>query len=158
MMKNIYGVTIAVKNLDQAVKKYEAFLGMKASYSMEVEAEKTLARFVYQRDELLDVGFDSHAEAAHFQLPGGPRIVLMTSSDENSVLGKFLATKGEGLLMVSLEVDDAKKEADRIRQQGVQLVLEHNAAGNFGEANFAHPKALNGVQFELFEPKGSYKH
>jgi len=157
MIKGIYGVTIAVKDLAQATQRYEAFLGLKAHHAMELEAENTMARLVYRRDELLDIGFDSHAETSYFKLPGGARIVLMTTSDENSVLGRFLATKGDGLLMVSLAVDNAKGEVERIKGQGIRLVLDQNSSGSFGESNFVHPKTLNGVQFEIFEPGGDYK-
>lgn len=157
MLQNIYGVTIAIKDLAQAVQSYEALLGLKAVHAMELEAEHTLARLVYNRDELLEIGFDSHAETAYFKLPGGGRITLISSTDKNSVVGKFLAAKGEGLLMVSLKVSDAKHEVERIRNQGIGLVLEKNASGSFGECNFVHPKALSGVQFEIFEPGGDYR-
>ena len=157
MLQGIYGVTIAVKDLAQAVRRYEAFLGLKAYYAMELEAENSLARLVYNRDELVEIGFDSHAETAYFKLPGGARIALITTTDKNSVVGKFLATKGEGLLMVSLKVDDAKHEVERIRNQGIGLVLDKNASGSFGESNFVHPKTLSGVQFEVFQPGGDYR-
>ncbi len=157
MVKGIYGVTIAVKDLAQAVPRYEAFLGIKATHAMELEAENTMARLVYHRDELLDIGFDSRAETAYFKLSGGARITLIASSDENSVVGKFIAAKGEGLLMVSLNVDDAKRESERIKGQGIGLVLDKNATGSFGESNFVHPKTLSGVQFEIFEPSGDYR-
>jgi hypothetical protein len=35
--------------------------------------------------------------------------------------------------------------------------LEDNASGSFGATNFIHPKALNGVQFEIFQPSGTFE-
>ncbi len=157
MITNIYSITIAVKDLAKAAQNYEALLGINAQYSMEPEAEGTMARFVYQRDDLVDIGFDSQASMAQFRLPGGALIILMSSPDENSVVGNFLAKRGEGLMKVSLKVDDAKGEVDRIRDKDLVLILDKNALGTFGETNFIHPKSLNGVEFELFEPKGSYR-
>jgi methylmalonyl-CoA epimerase len=157
MITNIYSVTIAVKDLAKAVQNYEAFLGINAQHLMEPEAESTMARFVYQRHDLVDIGFDSQASMAEFCLPGGARVILISSPDENSVVGNFLAKRGEGLMKVSLRVDDAKADVNRIRDKGLALILDKNALGHFGETNFIHPKTLNGVEFELFEPKGSYR-
>lgn len=157
MIKNIYAITIAVNNLNTAVCNYEALVGTKARYSLELSAETTLLRFLYQREDLSAIGFDSEAEVAYFQLPGGTRIVLLTSSDESSVIGKFLAKHGEGVMMVSLEVDDPRAEVDRIKGQGTEFCFDKNAIGTFGEANYIHPKAMNGVQFEIIKPAGIYK-
>ena len=157
MITDIYSITIAVKDLAKAAQSYEALLGINAQHSMEPEAESTMARFVYQRDDLVDIGFDSQASMAQFRLPGGVRIILMSSPNENSVVGSFLAKRGEGLMKVSLRVDDVKGEVDRIRDKGLALILDKNALGTFGETNFVHPKSLNGVEFELFEPKGLYQ-
>lgn len=157
MIDNIYSITIAVRDLAKAVQNYEALLGLKAQHLLEPEAEPTLARFVYQRDDLVKIGFDPQASMAQFNLPGGPRIILMTSPDPNSVVGTFLAKRGEGLMKVSLKVARAEAEVERIRNENLTLILDQNAVGTFGETNFVHPKSLNGVEFELFEPKGSYK-
>ena len=157
MITGMYSITVAVKDLANAVQHYEALLGLKAQHLLEPEAEATMARLVYQRNDVVDIGFDSQASMAQFRLPGGARIILITSPDKNSVVGTFLAKKGEGLMKVSLRVDDANAEVNRIKDNGLTLVLDKNAVGNFGEINFVHPKSLNGVGFEIFEPKGLYR-
>ena len=156
MITNLHSITIAVKDLEKAVQNYEALLGKKAEHLLEPEAEGTMARFSYQRDDLVGIGFESQASIARFMLPGNVRIVLITSPDKDSIVGRFLARRGDGLMSVSLEVDNARAEVDRVRNSGLRPVYDKNVAGDFGEINHIHPKSLNGVQFELFEPKGLY--
>jgi methylmalonyl-CoA epimerase len=157
MISDIYSITIAVKDMAKAIRNYEALLGMNAQQLMEPEAEATMARFIYQRDDLVNIGFDSQASMAQFHLPGGSRIILITTSDKESIIGKFLENRGEGLMKVSLRVTAAEAEVKRIKDKGLSPILDTNSIGSFGEVNFVHPKFLNGVEFELIEPKGSYK-
>lgn len=157
MIKNIYALSIAVKDLKSAVSRYETLTGTPAKYSLELSAEATFLRFLYQREDLAAIGFDSQAEVAYFQLPGGTLIVLLTTTDESSTIGKFLTKHGEGIMMVSLEVDNVKAEVNRMQEQGAKFCFERNAIGAFGEANYLHAKAMHGVQIEIIKPAGIYK-
>lgn len=140
MLKGVNGFNVAVKDLKQAVAKYEAFLGVEP-------------RFRYLGPE--NFAFPG-IEGALFDFHG-VYIFLLTSSDENSVVGKFLKTRGEGLILVSLESDDADNEVERLKTQGLQLLWDQSPDFSFGKVNFIHPKSLNGLQFEIIQPRGIYK-
>jgi len=38
-------------------------------------------------------------------------------------------------------------------EAGAIFVLDKPAAGNFGTANFIHPKSAHGVQIEVYDPE-----
>jgi hypothetical protein len=46
MIKTIYSISIAVEDLDEAVKNYEAFLRVKPTYSSGYEVGKELAEAI----------------------------------------------------------------------------------------------------------------
>lgn len=137
MIKGVYGFNIAVSDLQAALAKYEALLGVKANY-----LEESDFAFPGIQGAFLNVN--------------GVVFNILTSNDENSPVGRFLKKNGEGILLVSLEVDDADSEVERIRANGMQPVLKKTAEGSFGKANFIHPKSMHGVQIEIFQPAGKF--
>lgn len=157
MISGLYGVVIAVSNIDEATKHYEALLGMRAAHGIDPEAENTMARLVFEMDSLTDIGIDRSARSTYFKLPGGVRVTLVSSSQDGSVITNFIKSHGEGVMIVSLRVEDVATEVRRIKDGGLPLLLDHNAVGSFGETNFVNAKALNGVRFEIFKPAQSYQ-
>lgn len=149
MMKTIYSVTIAVEDLDQAVKNYEEFLGIKPSYSSGYEV-------LFTECGLREIGIDQKDQIAVFDLPG-IRFILLTGFDNTAPIGRFIRRKGEGVFMISMAVENIRKEADRLRKKGKKLVLSNNIEGNFGSINIVHPNDMNGVLFELIEPSENFK-
>ena len=77
-------VTIAVNNLDDAVKEYQAALGVHEVEFETVETEGVRVAILH-----LD----------------NSRIELMEATKETSPIKKFLTTKGEGLHHIALETD-----------------------------------------------------
>jgi methylmalonyl-CoA epimerase len=135
MIKGIFAINIAVKDLNEAVEKYEDLLGVKA----------------------LDV-----SDPDNFAFPGitgaaldinGVRINLIASTQEDSPVAKFLEKKGEGVLLVSLEADDIDNDVENLKSKGVQFLFPSSAVGGFGKVNFVPPKTMNGVQWEILQPK-----
>lgn len=149
MIKGFYGISVAVKDLDEAVANYEAFFETKAGFLSGYEARLAFP-------DLDEAGLDYQSQTAVFEVQGF-RVTLITSTDENSVVGRFLKHRGEGVFMVSMEVDDAEKESRRLKDRGKQLVFDKCARGNFGVTNFVHPRSMNGVQFEVYQPSGIFK-
>ncbi len=134
MIKGIYGINIAVKDLTEAVKKYESLFGVKS--------------------EPLGEG--------DFAFPGlvgaklninGTHITLISSTDENTSVAKFVKNKGEGLFLLSIEVDNVDSSVEELADKGLQFLFKETLQGNFGEVNFAHPKSAHGVQIEVYRPK-----
>ena len=137
MVKKVFGINIAVKDLDTAVKKFEAILGMKPRYSKPEE---------FAFPGLKGAGFSFK----------GVNIALVASDDENSVISKFIKNRGEGVLLISLETDDVDSDVERLRTEALQFVLPENTEGKFGKVNFIHPKSLHGVQLELLQPSADF--
>ena len=133
MIQRIFGVNVAVKDLEAAVKTYRAFCE--------------------QEPRLLtpeDFAFPGLRGAA-FDL-GNTVINLVTSDRDDTAVARFLAARGEGLFLVSLLSDALDDDVEGLRQRGFRAILETNAVGRFGKVNFCHPKALHGVQVEIYQP------
>lgn len=133
MIKGIYGINIAVKDLDEALARYESVFGAKA--------------------ERLSEG--------DFAFPGlvgaklnvdGFCITLIASSREDTSVARFLEKKGEGVFLLSVRVDAIDEDVKTLKEQGLQLLLEKPATGRFGAVNFVHPKSMHGVQIEIYQP------
>lgn len=133
MIKGIYGINVAVKNLDEAVRTYEAFFGIKArSFGSEFFAFPGL------------VGAQLNINGFHLN--------LIASLVEGTSVAQFLERRGEGVFLLSVETDDIENDVARMRGVGANFFLEKNASGPFGEVNFVHPKSMNGVQVEVYQP------
>ncbi|HBW37699.1 VOC family protein [Desulfosporosinus sp. BICA1-9] len=135
MIKSVYGLNIAVKDLDAAVKKYEGMLGAKP---VKVLGEEDFA-FPGLKGVVFDVG--------------GVLIHLIASLTDSTAIAKFLNSKGEGVFLVSLKSDNVQEDMGRMTEAGAIFVLDKPAAGNFGTANFIHPKSAHGVQIEVYDPE-----
>lgn len=136
MIKGIYGVNIAVKNLDEAVRRYEDFFGMKAkNFGSEF--------FAFP-----------HLVGAQFNI-NGFHLNLIASLKEGTSVAQFLEKRGEGVFLLSVEVDDIDKDVAQMREIGAAFFLDDNVSGPFGKVNFAHPKSMNGVQVEVYQPSAA---
>ncbi|MBI5441984.1 MAG: VOC family protein [Deltaproteobacteria bacterium] len=134
MIKRIYGLNIAVKDLEAAKKTYESFFGVKAE----------------------PMGADSFAFPGLIGAKlnvGGLVVHLISYSDENTSVAKFVNSKGDGFFLLSVEVDNIDQDVAAAREKGLNVLLPETAKGDFGAANFIHPKSMHGVQFELYQPK-----
>ena len=133
MISGIYGVNVAVKNLDMAIARYETVFGVKA--------------------ERLGPG--------DFAFPGllggklninGFHITLIASSNENTAVAKFIERRGEGMFLLSLKVEGIEQEVSALKERGLQFILDETVSGAFGAVNFVHPKSMHGVQLEIYQP------
>ncbi|MBW2368188.1 MAG: VOC family protein [Deltaproteobacteria bacterium] len=134
MIKGIYGINIAVKNLDEAVKNYESIFNVKAEPVKE-------GGFAFPG--LIGAKLDIN----------GTVLTLISYTDENTAIAKFINTKGEGLFLLSIEVDNIEKDVEALKNKGFIVLLKETAVGNYGKVNFVHPKSAHGVQLELLQPK-----
>lgn len=120
---------IAVANIDEAVKAYEA-LGFAVEASHEVPTERVRTAF-------LSIG-ESHLE-------------LLEPTDPTSVIARFLE-KRSGLHHVCILVEDIEAALAEMRARGVRLIDEAPRVGAGGSrVAFVHPKAACGVLVELKE-------
>lgn len=132
MIKGVYSINIAVKDLVAATKKYEAIFGVKS----EALGEKNFAFPGLVGSKINANGF---------------YINLIASTVPGTSIANFVERKGEGVFLVALETDNIEADTEHMRNQGIEFVLKEPATGAFGAVNFGHPKTLHGVQIELRE-------
>ena len=119
---------VAVKSMDAARSFYEA-LGLAVSHVETVEHEKV-------RTAMLPLGES--------------RIELLEATEEDSVIGRFIAKRGEGLHHVAIRVDGVDAMFERLRSQGVRLASDEVRVGAGGHRYFfVHPASTGGVLVEI---------
>jgi len=122
---------IAVKSLKDALPFYESVLGLELKGTEVVD------------DQGVTVAF----------LPAGDsRIELLEPLSEDSVVGRFLAKRGEGLHHICYEVEDLQSKLEQFGARGVRLLSGYPRRGAEGKlVAFLHPASANGVLVELVE-------
>ena len=121
---------VAVKSIEAALGFYEGQLGMQLGLRETVPHEKVNVAM----------------------LPaGGPRIELLQPTDPESVIGRFLAKRGEGLHHVALRVPDLNAAVERLRKAGARLLNEPQIGAGGHRYVFVHPSSTGGVLLELIE-------
>ena len=121
---------IAVRSLDAALKFYEGQLGLEATGRETVPQEKV--------------------NVAMLPL-GEPRIELIEPTEADSVIGKFLEKRGEGLHHVAVKVPDLAAAVERLRTAGARLLNEPRAGAGGHLYVFVHPSSTGGVLLELIQ-------
>jgi LAO/AO transport system kinase len=81
---------------------------------------------------------------------GETRVELLEAMEEDSVIGRFLAKRGEGLHHVALKVDGVDARFEAMRAAGVRLASDSVRVGAGGHRYFfVHPASTGGVLVEL---------
>jgi len=121
---------IAVRSLDQALAFWERQLGLTVSMRETVAIEKVNVA-------MLPVG--------------EPRIELIEPTEADSVIGKFLEKRGEGLHHVAVKVPDLAIVVERLKTSGARLLNEPRAGAGGHLYVFVHPSSTGGVLLELIQ-------
>jgi methylmalonyl-CoA epimerase len=82
---------------------------------------------------------------------GDPRIELLEASDPDSVIGKFIQKRGEGLHHIALKVPDLLASVDRLRSVGARILNEPQTGAGGHLYVFVHPESTSGVLLELIQ-------
>jgi len=95
----------------------------------------------------------AHEQVLVAMLPfGESRIELLQPTVEDSVIGRFLAKRGEGLHHVALRVDRLDERFAAMQAAGVRLASDAVRVGAGGHRYFfVHPASTGGVLVELVE-------
>ena len=125
-------VGVAVSDLDRAIALYEGTFGMPLVHREVIEGQGVEA-------VLLDVG-DGHVE-------------LLSPLGPDTVVGRFVERRGEGLHHVAYRVEDIDTVLANLSEMGVELIDSEARVGIRGSrVAFLHPKSTGGVLTELVEP------
>jgi methylmalonyl-CoA/ethylmalonyl-CoA epimerase len=124
-------IAVAVRDMEEAVRDFEARLGLRCDHIEDVPAE--------------------NAKVAFFDL-GGAHLELITPLAQGSALARSIEQRGEGLHHICLEVQDIEKTMAAMKAAGLRLVTETPNIGAGGNRIvFVHPKTMHGVLIELVE-------
>jgi methylmalonyl-CoA epimerase len=126
-LRGVNHVGLAVADLEEAVATYERLFGA------EIERRAEGGGLV---GAMLHVG--------------SGRVELLTSTDEETPIGRFLARRGPGMHHVAYSSDDIRADLAALRERGVELIDAEPRLGLFAhEIAFAHPDSIHGVLTEL---------
>lgn len=123
-------IGIAVKNLEDAIKIYEA-LGLQVDSIEAVEEQKVTTAFIPC---------------------GSVNLELLEAIGNEGPVAKFIEKRGEGIHHISIRVTDIEARLNELKEKGIRLVNETPRKGvHNSKIAFIHPKATKGVLIELVE-------
>jgi methylmalonyl-CoA/ethylmalonyl-CoA epimerase len=132
---HIEHIGIAVNNLESAIEFYEKILGLKCYNIEEVKDQKV--------------------KTAFFKV-GDTKIELLESTAPDSTIGKFIASRGEGIHHIAFAVSDIETQLKHAEDNGVKLIDTKPRKGAEGlDIAFLHPKSTLGVLIEICEDKNN---
>jgi len=132
-MQKIEHIGIAVASLVESIAKYELLLGVKC----------------YKVEEVASEG----VKTAFFKV-GESKIELLEGINADSVITKYVSSKGEGIHHIAYGVTDIRLEMERLKKEGFRVLNEEPKAGADNKwVCFVHPKDANGVLTELCQER-----
>jgi len=136
-VKKVDHICIAVRNLDQAKKIWGPIMGKSEADDEYIDDPEKIRVARYWLGE---VGFE-----------------LMESTTPDGDVAKFIEKNGEGVMIISFNVDDTRKGIEELKAQGYPFIPDKRGeiARPFRDCEFAfiHPKKVNGVLLEIIDYK-----
>lgn len=128
MLGDVIELSVVVRDLEAAVKRFEDLFGLK----------------VHSRSQSEEFGFKNAI------LPlGKGHIELMQPTDPTKAVARYLERHGEGVYLVGFDVEDVPAAAEKLRQKGVRLTQP----GPDVPIVWVHPSETHGVFVELRRPQ-----
>lgn len=128
-MYTLEHIGIAVKSIENGDQLYERLLGV-PSYKHEV--------------------VDDQMVITSFFKAGDSKVELLQATSELSPIHRFIEKRGEGIHHIAFEVDDIRKEMQRLREEGFELLQDEPVRGaDHKLVCFIHPRSAHGVLVEL---------
>jgi methylmalonyl-CoA/ethylmalonyl-CoA epimerase len=127
--KGLDHVAIVVRDLEESIPLWRDALGLELTEVEEVPEQQV-------RTAIFGHGMG--------------RVELICPTTPDSGVAKFLASRGEGLHHVCIEVEDIESAMDSLRKAGAPLIDQEPRPGAGGaRVAFVHPKGMRGVLTEL---------
>ena len=128
-MEKIEHIGIAVHSLNNSIPLFEKLLGTEC----------------YKTEEIL-----SEMVNTAFFKTGESKVELLEGTDENSVISRFIAKKGEGIHHIAFGVENIEEEINRLKLSGFEFINDVPKKGSDNKlVCFMHPKTTNGILVEL---------
>ncbi len=128
---------MAIKGVDHVVIRVEDFDAAVATW------KDTLGMALDRTDESEALGI----KQAFFNMDNGGYVEIVAPTNADAAVGKALASRGEGLHTLALEVDDLDATIKDFEASGVQLI------GVGSPQVYVHPKSANGMLLQLNQKK-----
>ena len=119
----MHHMVVRVKDLDEGVKTWRDRLGLELDRIDENDA----------------LGI----KQAFFNLANGGFIEIVAPINDDSAVGKAVASRGEGMHTMALEVEDIDATVKQLQENDIILI------GVGGPQVFIHPKSANGILVQL---------
>lgn len=130
-MDKIEHIGIAVKDLEQAIIKYEQILQTPCYKTETIDAQKVRTAFF---------------------LIGESKVELLQAINNEGPIASFIEKRGEGIHHIAYEVKDIYAEIVRFKKEGYRLLSDNPQVGADNKlVCFIHPKDANGVLTELVQ-------
>ena len=125
-------IAVVVKDLEAAVATYQHNFGLEKAGGSEVPA------------------LGIHNAFLHI---GGSRIELVTPTSAIGPVAEFLEQRGEGMYLLSLEVEDLDEAVAHLEAVGTRVRAAEGSTGQ--RLAFVSPKSAHGVLLQLLEREGA---
>lgn len=125
-------ISIAVKDLDEARRVWEPVFGKTGPDDVYIDE---LEKIKVARYWIGEVGFE-----------------LMESLTPDGDVARFIQKRGEGVMVVSLNVDNTRDAMVKLEGKGYPFIGSARPFRNCA-FSFIHPKKMNGVLLELIDYK-----
>jgi len=132
----IHHIAVVVRSIEASLPRYGELFGLDAEASPRI-FEPQGVRLCFLR-----TGPDPAA-----------RIELVEPIDSTSGVARFLAARGEGLHHVCLATDDLPASLEELVAREAELIDNTPRPGAHGRVAFVHPRTLDGVLWELLDPR-----
>jgi len=131
LLLNIHHTAVAVRDLDAALADLAAQYGVAPLH----------------REVIEEQGVEEAMVAI-----GGSHLQLLMPLGDGTPVGRFLASRGEGLHHVAFQVADIESALAHLVESGARLVDEAPRIGGGGHRiAFVHPRSLASTLIELVE-------
>ncbi len=127
--KGLDHVAIVVRDLEESIRLWRDALGLELTHVEEVP------------EQAVRTAIFGH---------GMGRVELISPTTPDSGVARFLASRGEGLHHVCIEVEDIESAMESLRNAGAPLIDQQPRPGAGGaRVAFVHPRGMRGVLTEL---------
>jgi methylmalonyl-CoA/ethylmalonyl-CoA epimerase len=129
----VHHIAVVVEDMAPALRLWRDALGLELETVMPIPSDK------------VDIAF----------LPAGEtKIELVRPTDDTTGVARYLASKGEGIHHVCLEVPNLAEALLHLEIEGIELIDTAPRRGAEGPVAFLHPRSCHGVLVELIEEPG----
>jgi methylmalonyl-CoA/ethylmalonyl-CoA epimerase len=130
-VKRIDHIALVVEDMEKALAFWQQALGLPLSHMEDVPGENSMVAFLRAAES---------------------EVELVSPTEHDSGVGRFLDKRGPGMHHICFEVYDIAATMEHLKNQGIRLINEKPEIGTGGKKiAFIHPESTHGVLVELYE-------